>query len=119
MAGFVGIQFGVEAPIDAMFFRLGDNPRCAPPSASETRFLEPTHCLVGPEPGHPTAPRTLNNGSKRLSALLYQAIQGAEPISSIRGYRRTENRLRHYERLGSGLGRLRAKARKPSSSVGG
>ena len=31
---------------------------------------------------------------------LYQAIQGAEPISSIRGYRRTENRLRHYERLG-------------------
>ena len=31
---------------------------------------------------------------------LYQAIQQAEPISPIRGYRRTENRLRHYERLG-------------------
>jgi 2-polyprenyl-6-methoxyphenol hydroxylase-like FAD-dependent oxidoreductase len=30
---------------------------------------------------------------------LYQAIQQAEPISPIRGYRRTENRLRHYERL--------------------
>ena len=34
------------------------------------------------------------------SSELYQAIQQAEPISPIRGYRRTENRLRHYERLG-------------------
>jgi 2-polyprenyl-6-methoxyphenol hydroxylase-like FAD-dependent oxidoreductase len=31
---------------------------------------------------------------------LYQAIAQAQPMSSIRGYRRTENRLRHYETLG-------------------
>jgi 2-polyprenyl-6-methoxyphenol hydroxylase-like FAD-dependent oxidoreductase len=31
---------------------------------------------------------------------LYQAIQQAEPISPIRGDRRTENRLRHYDRPG-------------------
>jgi 2-polyprenyl-6-methoxyphenol hydroxylase-like FAD-dependent oxidoreductase len=31
---------------------------------------------------------------------LYQPIQQAEPISPIRGYRRTENRLRHYDRPG-------------------
>ena len=30
---------------------------------------------------------------------LHAAIADAEPLSPIRGYRRTENRLRHYERL--------------------
>jgi len=30
---------------------------------------------------------------------LYEAIVDAEPLSSVRGYRRTENLLRHYERL--------------------
>jgi 2-polyprenyl-6-methoxyphenol hydroxylase-like FAD-dependent oxidoreductase len=30
---------------------------------------------------------------------LHAAIAGAEPLSPIRGYRRTENRRRHYERL--------------------
>ena len=31
---------------------------------------------------------------------LYQAIEHARPMSPIRGYRRTENRVRHYETLG-------------------
>lgn len=31
--------------------------------------------------------------------LLYTALKDARPISPIYGYRRTENRLRHYERL--------------------
>jgi 2-polyprenyl-6-methoxyphenol hydroxylase-like FAD-dependent oxidoreductase len=30
---------------------------------------------------------------------LFEAIKGAEPLSPIYGYRRTENRLRHFERL--------------------
>ncbi len=30
---------------------------------------------------------------------LYEAIAGAEPLSKIHGYRRTENRVRHFERL--------------------
>ncbi len=30
---------------------------------------------------------------------LYNAIRNAEPLTPIYGYRRTENRLRHYERL--------------------
>lgn len=33
------------------------------------------------------------------SPLFYEAIQGLEPLSPISGYRRTQNRLRHYERL--------------------
>ena len=32
--------------------------------------------------------------------LLYDAIRQAEPLSSIAGTRATQNRLRHYERLG-------------------
>jgi flavin-dependent dehydrogenase len=31
--------------------------------------------------------------------MFYDAIAGAEPLTTIHGYRRTENRLRHYERL--------------------
>lgn len=31
--------------------------------------------------------------------VLAEALEGAEPLSPIHGYRRTENRLRHYERL--------------------
>lgn len=31
--------------------------------------------------------------------VLSEALDGAEPLSPIHGYRRTENRLRHYERL--------------------
>jgi hypothetical protein len=33
------------------------------------------------------------------SPALYEAIQSARPLSKIWGYRRTENRLRHFERL--------------------
>ena len=34
-----------------------------------------------------------------VTPMLYEAIRQAEPLSSITGYRATENRLRHYERL--------------------
>jgi 2-polyprenyl-6-methoxyphenol hydroxylase-like FAD-dependent oxidoreductase len=37
--------------------------------------------------------------SLRTTAL-YDVICAAEPLSPVRGYRRTENRRRHYERLG-------------------
>ena len=33
------------------------------------------------------------------SGEIYEAIKSAQPISPIYGYRRTENRLRHYEKL--------------------
>lgn len=33
------------------------------------------------------------------SPLIYEAIQAAEPLSGIHGFRHTENRLRHYEEL--------------------
>lgn len=33
------------------------------------------------------------------SPLLYAAIQASQPLTPIYGYRRTQNRLRHYERL--------------------
>jgi 2-polyprenyl-6-methoxyphenol hydroxylase-like FAD-dependent oxidoreductase len=34
------------------------------------------------------------------SPLIYEAIRDAEPLSAIHGYQRTENRWRHYERMG-------------------
>jgi len=38
--------------------------------------------------------------ARRLrSPILYEAIRHARPLSPIAGYRRTENQLRHYERL--------------------
>lgn len=33
------------------------------------------------------------------TSLLYEAIQDAEPVTDIRGYRQTANHLRHYERF--------------------
>jgi 2-polyprenyl-6-methoxyphenol hydroxylase-like FAD-dependent oxidoreductase len=33
------------------------------------------------------------------STLIYEAIKDAEPLSAIHGFRNTENRLRHYDRL--------------------
>jgi hypothetical protein len=49
-------------------------------------------------------PPTDENGFMEFARSLpqpdvYQAIRAAEPLSSIRAFRRTENRLRHYERL--------------------
>jgi 2-polyprenyl-6-methoxyphenol hydroxylase-like FAD-dependent oxidoreductase len=40
------------------------------------------------------------------SPALYEAIRRAEPLTHIAGYRATENRLRHYERLGRWPGGL-------------
>jgi 2-polyprenyl-6-methoxyphenol hydroxylase-like FAD-dependent oxidoreductase len=42
---------------------------------------------------------------KLVSPLLYDAIRQAEPLSPIAGFRATENRLRHYERLSRWPGR--------------
>jgi 2-polyprenyl-6-methoxyphenol hydroxylase-like FAD-dependent oxidoreductase len=51
------------------------------PPTDETGFLEFARSLRSPE--------------------IYQAIKNAQPISPIYGYRRTENRLRHYEKMSS------------------
>lgn len=40
------------------------------------------------------------------SSLLYDAIVGAEPLTPVTGYRRTDNRRRHYEKLTAMPGRL-------------
>lgn len=37
--------------------------------------------------------------ARSLAPEFYQAIKAAEPLAPIRGYRQTENRLRHYEKL--------------------
>jgi len=37
--------------------------------------------------------------SSLATPALHEALIGAEPLSPIRSYRRTENRLRHYERM--------------------
>ncbi len=41
----------------------------------------------------------LEFASTLLDPALYDALQDARPLSTIYGYRRTENRLRHFERL--------------------
>ncbi|MCI0393689.1 MAG: 2-polyprenyl-6-methoxyphenol hydroxylase-like oxidoreductase [Chloroflexi bacterium] len=38
--------------------------------------------------------------ARSLAPEFYAAIESARPLTSIAGYRATENRLRHYERLG-------------------
>lgn len=41
----------------------------------------------------------LNFARSLRSPLVYEAIKDAQPLSPIYGYRNTENRLRHYEKL--------------------
>jgi 2-polyprenyl-6-methoxyphenol hydroxylase-like FAD-dependent oxidoreductase len=48
----------------------------------------------------PTDPAGFMDFARSLPApLLYQTIQNAEPLTTIAGYRRTENLRRHYEKL--------------------
>ncbi|MCO5205251.1 MAG: FAD-dependent monooxygenase [Anaerolineae bacterium] len=47
----------------------------------------------------PTEPDAFNAFAQAIDPEFYAALQSAEPISNIVGYRRTENRWRHYERL--------------------
>jgi 2-polyprenyl-6-methoxyphenol hydroxylase-like FAD-dependent oxidoreductase len=75
-----GTRFGVIAPIegDRWIVSLGGGDRDYPPT-DEAGFLEFARSLPCP--------------------WFYEAIQNAEPLSPISGFRATENRLRHYERL--------------------
>ena len=48
----------------------------------------------------PTDPQGFTEFARSLrSSRLYDAIATAEPLSPVYGYRATENRLRHYERM--------------------
>jgi hypothetical protein len=63
---------------DRWFVTLGGGGHDYPPT-DEAGFLEFARSLCVPA--------------------IYEAIKGAEPLSPIAGYRRTENVLRHYERF--------------------
>jgi len=71
-----GVIYRVEG--DRWIVTLAGVGRDYPPT-DEAGFLEFAHTLQSPE--------------------VYEAIKDAQPISPIYGYRRTENRLLHYERL--------------------
>ena len=71
-----GVIFPVEG--DAWAVTLSGIARDYPPQ-DEAGFLDFARSL--PDPA------------------LYEAIKAAEPLTPVYGYRRTENRLRHYERL--------------------
>jgi len=75
-----GKRGGVILPVegDRWFVTLTGGGRDYPP-ADEADFLAFARTLRAPT--------------------LYEAILGAEPLSPVYSYRRTENRLRHYERL--------------------
>jgi 2-polyprenyl-6-methoxyphenol hydroxylase-like FAD-dependent oxidoreductase len=81
--------------------------QAAPPAAKRAGILFPVEgnrWLVTPQGGDCDYPPLNNAGffefarSLRTPAL-YRAIKDAEPLGSIAGYRSTENRLFHYERL--------------------
>ena len=57
--------------------------------------------LIGIGKDYPPTEETgfLDFARSLRSSLLYQAITNAQPISPIYGYRNSENRLRHYEKL--------------------
>ena len=53
----------------------------------------------------------------KIDPKFYAALQSAEPISNIVGYRRTENRWRHYERLERWPDRLSLLVTPPAAST--
>ncbi|HEY9853830.1 MAG TPA: FAD-dependent monooxygenase [Leptolyngbyaceae cyanobacterium] len=57
--------------------------------------------LAGVEKDYPPTDETgfLEFARQMRSPALYEAIKNAEPISDIYGYRATENRFRHYEKI--------------------
>jgi hypothetical protein len=71
-----GLMFAVEDDQWQVTLTGGDGDY---PSTDEPGFLEFARSLRSPD--------------------LYQAIRDAEPLSSIRGYRGTENRLQHLDRV--------------------
>ncbi|MEQ9236680.1 FAD-dependent oxidoreductase [Coleofasciculus sp. E2-BRE-01] len=58
-------------------------------------------CLIGVGRDYPPTDEAgfLDFAQSLSDPSVYEAIKNAQPISPIYGYRRTENRLRHYERL--------------------
>ncbi len=58
-----------------------------------------TMCGGGGDYAPSTEPEHLNFARSLPSGEIYNLIQKAEPLSPIVGYRRTENRWRHYEQL--------------------
>ena len=58
-----------------------------------------TMCGGGGDHAPVTEPEHLNFARSLPSGEVYNLIRKAEPLSPIIGYRRTENRWRHYERL--------------------
>jgi 2-polyprenyl-6-methoxyphenol hydroxylase-like FAD-dependent oxidoreductase len=80
----------------------------APPGDPRGGLLSPVEggrwlvSLVGGDGDYPPTDEAgfLAFARSLRSPALYQAIAGAEPLTPIAGQRATENRLRHYDRLG-------------------
>jgi 2-polyprenyl-6-methoxyphenol hydroxylase-like FAD-dependent oxidoreductase len=85
----------------------GLNVQAAPPSVTRGGVLLPLEgdrwmvTLSGLGGDYPPTNEAGFMGFARSlrSPILYEAIKDAEPISAISGYRDTENRRRHYEKL--------------------
>jgi len=86
--------------------RLPDRPRGAVilPLEGERWLVT----LSGTAPGYPPTDEAafLEFARSLPHPLVYEALRTAEPLSSISGYRRTENRRRHFERLAAWPERL-------------
>ncbi len=78
-----------------------------PPKDTRSAVLYPVEgnrwivTLIGVSRDYPPTDEAgfLDFAQSLRSPILYQAIKDAQPISPIYGYRRTENNLRHYEKL--------------------
>ena len=80
----------------------------APPADPRGGLVSPVEggrwlvSLVGGDGDYPPTDETgfFDFARSLRSPALYEAIAGAEPLTPIAGQRATENRLRHYDRLG-------------------
>jgi 2-polyprenyl-6-methoxyphenol hydroxylase-like FAD-dependent oxidoreductase len=106
LLGYASRQYRIPPGFQADWRMLLINAR--PPGNARTGALVPIEggrwmvALIGAGRDHPPTEDAgfLEFARGLRSPLLYETIRDAEPVSPIFGYRNTDNRRRHFERLG-------------------
>ncbi|MBW4605851.1 MAG: FAD-dependent monooxygenase [Hassallia sp. WJT32-NPBG1] len=96
-----------QCPFDFQSDWTGVLIQAAPPTRTRAGLLSPVEgnrwlvTLAGGDRDYPPTDDAgfLDFVRSLPNTIIYDAIKNAEPLSPIYGYRTTENRLRHYERL--------------------
>jgi 2-polyprenyl-6-methoxyphenol hydroxylase-like FAD-dependent oxidoreductase len=106
LLGYASRQYRIPPGFQADWRMLLINAK--PPGNARTGALVPIEggrwmvALIGAGRDHPPTDDAgfLEFARGLRSPLLYETIRDAEPVSPIFGYRNTDNRRRHFERLG-------------------